>query len=60
MGLVTSTDMFKKAYEGKYAVGAFNVKIWKIIQASLKLHRKKRPFDFAGIRRPENTPIQFI
>ena len=25
MGLVTSTEMFKKAYEGKYAIGAFNV-----------------------------------
>ena len=25
MPLVTSTEMFKKAYEGKYAVGAFNV-----------------------------------
>ena len=25
MGLVTSTEMFKKAYEGHYAIGAFNV-----------------------------------
>ena len=32
MGLVTSTDMFKKAYEGKYAVGAFNVNNMEIIQ----------------------------
>ena len=23
MGLVTSTEMFKKAYEGHYAIGAF-------------------------------------
>ncbi len=25
MPLVTTTEMFKKAYEGGYAVGAFNV-----------------------------------
>jgi fructose-bisphosphate aldolase, class II len=25
MPLVTSTGMFKKAYEGGYAIGAFNV-----------------------------------
>ena len=25
MGLVTTTDMFKKAYKGGYAIGAFNV-----------------------------------
>ncbi|AFA47890.1 class II fructose-1,6-bisphosphate aldolase [Acetobacterium woodii] len=32
MGLVTSTEMFKKAYEGGYAVGAFNVNNMEIIQ----------------------------
>ena len=25
MPLVTSTEMFRKAYEGGYAIGAFNV-----------------------------------
>ena len=25
MPIVTSTEMFKKAYEGGYAIGAFNV-----------------------------------
>ena len=25
MPLVTTTEMFKKAYEGGYAIGAFNV-----------------------------------
>ena len=25
MPLVTSTEMFKKAYDGGYAIGAFNV-----------------------------------
>lgn len=32
MGLVTSTEMFKKAYQGGYAVGAFNVNNMEIIQ----------------------------
>ena len=32
MPLVTSKDMFKKAYEGKYAIGAFNVNNMEIIQ----------------------------
>ncbi len=32
MPLVTTTEMFKKAYEGNYAVGAFNVNNMEIIQ----------------------------
>ena len=32
MPIVTSTEMFKRAYEGKYAVGAFNVNNMEIIQ----------------------------
>lgn len=32
MALVTTTEMFKKAYEGGYAVGAFNVNNMEIIQ----------------------------
>ncbi len=32
MALVTSKEMFKKAYEGHYAVGAFNVNNMEIIQ----------------------------
>lgn len=32
MPLVTSTEMFKKAYNGKYAIGAFNVNNMEIIQ----------------------------
>jgi fructose-bisphosphate aldolase class II len=32
MGLVGSKEMFKKAYQGKYAVGAFNVNNMEIIQ----------------------------
>ena len=32
MPLVTSTEMFRKAYEGGYAVGAFNVNNMEIVQ----------------------------
>ncbi len=33
MSLVTTTEMFKKAYNGGYAVGAFNVNNMEIVQA---------------------------
>ena len=33
MPLVTSTEMFKKAYAGGYAIGAFNVNNMEMIQA---------------------------
>ena len=33
MALVTTTEMFKKAYHGGYAVGAFNVNNMEIVQA---------------------------
>ena len=36
MGLVTTEEMFKKAYEGKYAVGAFNVNNMEIIQGIME------------------------
>ncbi len=32
MAIVTSTEMFKKAYAGGYAIGAFNVNNMEIIQ----------------------------
>ena len=32
MALVTSTEMFRKAYEGGYAIGAFNVNNMEIVQ----------------------------
>ena len=32
MSLVTTTEMFKKAYEGGYAIGAFNVNNMEIVQ----------------------------
>ena len=42
MGLVTSTDMFKKAYEGKYAVGAFNVNDMEIIQGIVEAAQEEK------------------
>ncbi len=36
MGLVTTKEMFKKAYEGGYAVGAFNVNNMEIIQGIME------------------------
>jgi fructose-bisphosphate aldolase class II len=42
MGIVTSKEMFKKAYDGGYAIGAFNVNNMEIIQgiteAAIELH----------------------
>ena len=36
MALVTTTEMFKKAYNGGYAVGAFNVNNMEIVQAIIE------------------------
>ena len=33
MALVTTTEMFEKAYGGGYAIGAFNVNNMEIVQA---------------------------
>jgi fructose-bisphosphate aldolase class II len=41
MPLVTSTEMFKKAYEGGYAIGAFNVNNMEIIQAITEAAREE-------------------
>ena len=32
MALVTSKEMFRKAYDGGYAIGAFNVNKMEIVQ----------------------------
>ncbi|MCX8074583.1 MAG: class II fructose-1,6-bisphosphate aldolase [Clostridia bacterium] len=36
MGLVTTKDMFEKAYKGNYAVGAFNVNNMEIVQGIME------------------------
>ena len=40
--LVTSTEMFKKAYNGKYAIGAFNVNNMEIIQGIIEAAAEKK------------------
>ena len=42
MALVTSTEMFKKAYAGGYAIGAFNVNNMEIIQGIIEAAIEKR------------------
>ncbi len=42
MGLVTTTEMFKKAKEGKYAVGAFNVNNMEIVQGIVEACANKK------------------
>ena len=42
MALVTSKEMFKKAYEGGYAIGAFNVNNMEIIQGITEAAIEKR------------------
>ena len=58
MGLVTSTEMFKKAYEGHYAIGAFNVNNMEIIQGITEAASEENaPLILAGIQgRTRNTP----
>jgi fructose-bisphosphate aldolase class II len=41
MPLVTSKEMFKKAYEGKYAIGAFNVNNMEIVQGIINGAKKE-------------------
>ncbi|KPU45334.1 fructose-bisphosphate aldolase [Oxobacter pfennigii] len=42
MALVTSTDMLKKAYEGGYAIGAFNVNNMEIVQGIINAAKEEQ------------------
>ena len=42
MALVTSTEMFKKAYAGGYAIGAFNVNNMEIVQGITEACREEK------------------
>jgi len=42
MPLVTSTEMFRKAYDGGYAIGAFNVNNMEIVQAITEACREEK------------------
>lgn len=41
MALVTTKEMFRKAYAGKYAIGAFNINNMEIIQAVTRAAKSK-------------------
>ena len=41
MALVTTTEMFRKAYDGGYAIGAFNVNNMEIVQAITEACKKE-------------------
>ena len=43
MPLVTTTEMFKKAYNGGYAIGAFNVNNMEIVQGTWTTATASRP-----------------
>lgn len=42
MALVTSKEMFEKAYKGGYAIGAFNVNNMEIIQGIVDAHKDEK------------------
>lgn len=42
MALVTTKEMFKKAYEGHYAIGAFNINNMEIIQGVVNAAKAKK------------------
>ncbi|MDP4177673.1 MAG: class II fructose-1,6-bisphosphate aldolase [Bacillota bacterium] len=42
MALVTTKEMFKKAYEGHYAIGAFNINDMEIIQGVVNACKEKK------------------
>ena len=42
MALVTSKEMFEKAYKGGYAIGAFNVNNMEIVQAITEACREEK------------------
>ena len=42
MALVTSTELFKKAYDGGYAIGAFNVNNMEIIQGIVEAAKEEK------------------
>ena len=54
MPLVTTTEMFQKAYEGGYAIGAFNVNNMEIVQGITEAAKEvSSPLILQG---PGNTP----
>ena len=62
MPLVTSTEMFKKAYDGGYAIGAFNVNNMEIIQGITEAAKEcNAPVILqvsSGARKYANRPVE--
>ena len=57
MALVTTTEMFKKAYDGGYAIGAFNVNNMEIVQGITEAAGElKAPSSCRSPRAPAPTP----
>ena len=58
MPLVNTKEMFKKAYEGGYAIGAFNVNNMEIVQGIVEPAKSSIPRSFCRRRAaPANMPI---
>ena len=58
MALVNTTEMFKKAYDGGYAIGAFNVNNMEIVQAITEACREENaPVSCRFPRVPVSTPM---
>ena len=57
MPFVTTKEMFKKAYEGHYAVGAFNVNNMEIVQGIVDAAKEEEsPLILQVSAGPGNTP----
>ena len=56
MPLVTTKEMFRKAYDGGYAIGAFNVNNMEIVQGITEACAKKLPLFCRSPRVPAPTP----
>ena len=57
MPLVTTTEMFRKAYEGGYAIGAFNVNNMEIVQGITEAAKEANsPSSSRCPPGPENMP----
>ena len=61
MPLVGTTEMFKKAYQGHYAIGAFNVNNMEIIQGIMEAAKKRSLRSFFRLRKaPAIMPVRNI
>ena len=59
MPLVTTKDMFKKAYEGHYAVGAFNVNNMEIVQGIVDAAKEEEspPVSYTHLTLPTKLEV---